>query len=376
MRVAHIIHGLSLGGAQRVAEVIIERTTRDLDHVVYSPSAGVFASKLADAGAAVRIIPRHLPKFDPGWMLRLAAAIRRDEIDLVHMHLFGDSLHGCLAARLAGVDPTVLTLHSMATFHTRLQRLGYRFLLPRVTRAVACSEAVRASFLENVPDAGIETIPNGVDPPKVLDRRDARAKLGCEGDALLVGAVGRLVEEKGLATLIAALAQVVRESVQQVRLVILGEGPLRPTLEAAVREAGLAGVVALPGFRPDAPQLLKAFDVIVVSSVNEGLSMALLEAMAAGRCVVATNVGGNADAVRHRQEGLLVPPRDPSGLAAALRRVVEDPGLRARLGNAAARRFQRRFTADRMAAAYERLYWKIGGRRREAREAAAGSGRR
>src|SRR5262245_42007114 len=204
MRIAHCIHGLGLGGAQQVVKHIVRGTAARFAHLVYAPEGGVFEETLREAGATVRIIPRHVPKFDPVWMWQLARTMRDDRPDLVHTHLFGDSLHGYLASHLAGGIPTVMTLHNVERFHSGLQRAGYGWLLRRVQRAVACSEAVRRSFLDELDGTAvtIETILNGVEAKTcAVDRAAARAALGYPGAGLIAGGLGTLVVQKGLADL-------------------------------------------------------------------------------------------------------------------------------------------------------------------------------
>jgi glycosyltransferase involved in cell wall biosynthesis len=356
VNVAHCIHGLGLGGAQRVIKLLVDGADGDGRPFVYSTSGGVFAGEVAN-GAVVRVFPRRFPKVDPTLVFRLAHAMRRDPVDLVHTHLFGDSLHGYLAARLAR-KPVVMTLHNVARSHSRLQRAGYRWLMSRVACTVGCSEAVRLSFLADARDknTSIVTITNGVEPAKPLDRDAARARLGCGRAALTIGSTGRLVASKDFPNLVSALATVVRRIQRPVRLFILGDGPLRGEILTHAGRMGVAPLVQLLGFRADAPELLNAFDIVAFSSADEGLPMALLEAMAAGRCIVATNVGGIADAVRDGDEALLVPAADSARLADALVRALEDGDLRTRLGAAAARRFRTRFTADQMVREYGAVY--------------------
>lgn len=361
IRIAHGIHGLDLGGAQQVVKHIVRETGARFEHVVYAPVGGVFEKELREVGATVRIVPRRVPKVDPVWIVRLAGALGADRPALLHTHLFGDSLHGYLASRLLGGIPVVMTLHNVAGFHSRLQRVGYRWLLRRVDRVVACSEAVRRSFEEGEggSGSGIETVPNGVDEEQEApDRLAARHALGVDDDAILLGGIGRLVEQKGFADLISALALVATDR-QDVQLVLLGDGPLRESLRARAVQEGVGDRVRFAGFRSAVRALLAAFDVIVFSSLDEGLPMALLEAMAAGRCIIATNVGGVGEAIRDGREGVLVPPRNPSVLAAALRSVVGDPELRARLGEAARRRCLEEFTARRMADRYASIYTEL-----------------
>jgi glycosyltransferase involved in cell wall biosynthesis len=369
-RIAHCIHGLGLGGAQRIVEQLVTGCG-GFRHFVYSPTDGVFRDGIEQAGATMRIVHRGLPKLDPIWVLKLSRAMRRDGIDLVHGHLFGDSLHGYLSARVAGGVPMVVTLHSTLEYSTTLQRLGYRWLLPRCDAVVTCSEAVRRSFVTGrvVPEHAVTTIHNGVpDPmkgPGDPGSRDAiRRELGLDPSTTVIATIGRLEPEKGQAYLLQAFARLAREVSPPPRLVFLGDGSLRDGLCAEARDMGIAPLVLFAGFRPDVTRLLPAFDAVVISSVFEGMSVAMLEAMAAGRCIVATDIPGVIEAVREGREALLVPVRDVAGLAEALRRVASDPALRERLGAAARQRFLGLFGPGRMVTAYGNLYRTIGERRR------------
>src|SRR5205807_2396827 len=139
-------HGLGLGGAQEVIRQIVAGRRGDFTYYVYTCEGGSLLGRLESAGARVRVLPRRLPKLDPGWVARLARAMRGDGIEIVHTHLFGDSLHGYLAAQAAGGLPVVMTLHSERALSTRLQQAGYRWLLRRAAQVVACGNSVRGSF--------------------------------------------------------------------------------------------------------------------------------------------------------------------------------------------------------------------------------------
>lgn len=368
MNVAHCIHGLGLGGAQRIIQHLISgRQTAGLRYLVYSCEDGVMREGIERAGARVRIIPRRIPKLDPTWVARLAGAMRHDAIDLAHTHLFGDALHGYLAARSAGRLPVVTTLHGTVEAGTGLRRLGYRWLLPRCAGVVACSRAVEHSFRQLAGDraARLRTIANGIEAPAAA-RADASARaavlaeLGIDPQATVLAAVGRLVPVKGYEGLIRAFASLAAGPGGGPHLVLIGDGPLRVTLARQAERLGVAERVVLTGFRPDVARLLPALDVVVFSSRNEGLSVALLEAMAAGRSIVATDLPGIVEAVRDEREALIVPVDDRQALAAALERASADPALRRRLGAAARRRFDDRFSAQRMVESYEELYREIG----------------
>lgn len=362
MKVAHLIHGLGLGGAQQVIRFLVAARSPGFEHFVYSCHGGVFAEPIAAAGATVRIVPRHLPKLDPLWVLALARQMRRDGIEVVHGHLFGDSLHGYFACRLRGLLPMVMTLHNSADARTGLQLRGYRYLLGARTLPVACAEFVRQSFVatHGAVAERLLTIANGIPDRLAPGSRPAgRAALGAElglpPDALWLATLGRLAEQKGYDLLFEALARL-PAATPDWRLVLLGDGPLRAALEARAAALGLAGKVRFAGFRDDAAALLPAFDGVVFSSHFEGLPIALLEAMAAGKPVVSTTVGGIPAALDDETEALLAPPRDPARLAGQLGRLLGDPSLRERLGAAARARYQREFHAEAMARRYEAVY--------------------
>jgi len=361
MRVAHCIHGLGLGGAQEVIRQIVAGRRGELTYFVYTCEGGVLLPRLEAAGARVRVLPRRLPKLDPGWVARLARAMRADGIDVVHTHLFGDSLHGYLAAQAAGALPVVMTLHSERTLLSRLQQAGYRWLLARAGQVVACGDSVCASYRGWRTAQPMRTVANGIAVPPLPAAGPAavarlRAELGVPAAALTFATVGRLVALKGHRFLIAALAQALPALPGPVRLAVLGDGPLAPELRARAAAAGLGEQVVFAGSRDDVARLLPAFDVVVFSSVSEGLPMALLEAMAAGRCIVASGLPGIVEAVRPDGEALIVRPAAAGELAAALQRAAAEPGLRERLGQAARRRFLAAYTGPRMVASYEAIY--------------------
>ena len=221
MRVAHCIHGLGSGGAQKIIAAIVSGCqTADLSYFVYSCHDGVQRREIEVGGATVRLVPRSLEKFDPLWVGRLARTMRSDCVDLVHTHLFGDSLHGLLAARLAGGLPVVMTLHTRPEGLTPVQRWGYRWLLRRCAGAVACSRAVSRDFAAGrFPTDRLETIANGVAPSEAqpLEAKQLaalRADLGVDSDTLLLAAIGRLATEKGYGDLLEALDRLSDTAIQ------------------------------------------------------------------------------------------------------------------------------------------------------------------
>jgi glycosyltransferase involved in cell wall biosynthesis len=291
--------------------------------------------------------------------LRIRAHLRACRPDLVHLHTGRADWLGGLAAWQLSL-PAVTTRRM-----DRPVRRGprKRFLYGRVARrAVAISPAVRERLiLGGVDPDTTRIIPSAVDPD-ALQPRAGRATtragedLAADTPCLLV--LASLVARKGIDVLLDALA-LLDAHAPQPALWIAGDGPERGALERRARALGLAQRVHFLGWRSDASDLLAACDVFVLPSRLEGLGVAALEAMAAARPVVASAVGGLADAVVHERTGLLVPPDDPGALGAALARLLEDPSLRKRLGDAGPARVREKYSAEQMVDAYEALYAEV-----------------
>jgi glycosyltransferase involved in cell wall biosynthesis len=291
--------------------------------------------------------------------LRICAHLRACRPDLVHLHTGrADWLGGLAAWQLA--LPAITTRRMDRPVSRGLRK---RFLYRRVVRrAVAISPAVRERLIRGgVAPETTRVIPSAVDPDATQPRAGrsatrAREDLKADTPCLLV--LVSLVARKGIDVLLDALAQLDVPSPQPV-LWIAGDGPERGALEQRARALGLTQRVRFLGQREDAGDLLAACDVFVLPSRLEGLGVAALEAMAAARPVVASAVGGLAEAVVHERTGLLVPPEDPGALAAALARLLRDPSLRARLGDAGPARVREKYTSERMVEAYEALYAEV-----------------
>ncbi len=276
---------------------------------------------------------------------RLVGALRRFEAALVLCCNERAFRLAAPAARLAGRPPLVYRNGLTATFKDRtLNRLLFRW----AARMVLISQPLHDEMTGFgwLSAEKLRIIRNGLDAslydPDPAARARVRAELGCASDAVVAAVLARVTEDKGQLETIEALAALA-PAYPQAELWIVGEGSLRPRLEALARERGVGERVRFPGFRTDVPAVLQAVDIVVQASHREGLGNTLLEAMAAARPIVASAVGGILDVVLPGETGLLVPPRDPVALAAALEPLLAAAALRQRYGAAGRRRVETEF---------------------------------
>lgn len=310
------------------------------------------------------LIPRDIA---PGPQLRAARQLlellRRGRYDVVHTYTATPGFLGRIMARLAG---TPVILHHQAgwavnEFSSLRERVCYTPLEYLATLAstrticVSHADAVNARRFRCAPRFKLATICNGIDPEPfahaapAVSGGDLRRELGIPADHLLIGNTGRLAEQKDNASLVQAMAPL-RGMLggRPFTLLLAGDGPERPALERLRVELGLHAEVRFLGFRRDIPRVLEALDLFVSPSLWEGLSISILEAMAAARAIVTTDILANAELVEHEVTGLLAPTRDPAALAAAIARLANEPGLAERVATAARRRVYERYSLQRM----------------------------
>jgi glycosyltransferase involved in cell wall biosynthesis len=297
-------------------------------------------------------------------LFNLFRLIRGFRPDVVHGFLFWAYVLGTLAARLAGVPIVVTSRRIMEDFKATKSR--YLFLdrvANRLTDViVANSEAVRQDTIarEHLAYQKVGMVYNGIEVDRYLVPSDEtiRHSSGLVGREPLVGVIATLDPRKGHPFLLEAWATVAARYPSAIVLLI-GDGPSRPELEAQAQSAGLGQSVRFLGTRHDIPDLLALLDLVVHPSLTEGFSNAILEAMAAGKPVVATAVGGNPEAVVDRVTGLLVPARDSQALAQAMLRLLEHPDEAAAFGCAGRERVAQRFGMQLMVREYELLYERL-----------------
>lgn len=375
VKVVHVITRLNIGGTTKHVVML----ARSLDRAGWTPvlvagRVDEFEGDMSDFAAAHEVqvveIPtlrnRAGPLADLASLIALYRLFRRERPDIVDLHLFKARLLGGLAARLARVPVVVETFHGtlFAEYYPPVVSWGLKVMERALARLMSVVIAVSSSVAEELvrlgvtPASKVSVIPVGLDlAPFLPSGRSGmlREELRVPEGTFLVGAVGRLVPIKGWRYFIDAAACIVRR-IPHTWFVIVGDGPEAAALRRQVGNARLESEVRFLGWRRDPEQLYPDLDVVALPSLNEGTPVSVIEAMASGRAVVATSVGGVPDVVEDGVTGVLVPPRDAQALAEAVIRLLENPSERCRFGAAARERIRGRFDADRLARDMDAVY--------------------
>jgi glycosyltransferase involved in cell wall biosynthesis len=361
--VFHLITELSTGGAQTA----LLRLLTGLNCDRFSPAVACLYN--GDKVVAQEIRQLGIPVIDLGmtakwrWdaFWRLYHLLRRERPTILHTWMFHANLPGRVLGRLAGV-PIIITSRRNENIGGPMRERLNRWTARLDDRVIAVCELARQAEIERarVAPEHVVTIYNGVDAEQFSATNEQaavriRRTLSIPLDAPLLGAVGRLHPQKDFTTLLAAVAQV-KEHVPTAQLLLVGDGELRDDLEAQAHLLDLSATVIFAGHRTDVPDILSTLDVFVLPSLWEGMPNVVLEAMATGLPVVATAVGGTTEVVVDGVTGLLVSPRNPDMLAQAIIRLLHDPDLRRKMGQAGQRRVEQYFSLKETIWQTELLY--------------------
>lgn len=333
--------------ADRVRSTIVNLTdgAASASAVVREATARGFAALDLDTGG----------RFNPVGIVRLARLARRQGCTVLHSHGYKADILALLAAKLAGIR-IISTPHGWSrerdlrlALYESVGRLGLRFADRVCPLSTDLRDGLRAS---GVPVRKLQLIPNAVD----VDEVDRVVPGGDRHDGeTIVGYVGQLIRRKNVGCLLEAFGRVAHRR-HDLRLVIVGDGPLGAELEATAARLRLVDRVRFTGYRADGVALLKSFDLLALPSWEEGIPRCLMEAMAARIPVVASDIPGNRALVEDGHTGLLFPPDNPERLAAAILALIESPERRKAMVERARTRIDREFSARRMADDYTILY--------------------
>jgi len=356
-----LVAALGIGGA----EVVVQRLVQTLDRRRFNVTigcikgSGPIAMELARQGTDVVVLSKGDTRKN-GYLsfIRLLRLVRDKRIHVVHTHTTDSLVDAALCKLFAPKLKLIHTFHFGNYPHRPWQTLLMERISSRLAnRLVAVGEAQRQQLISvyRFRDSAIQRVWNGVVCKPTRSGDAFRRSIGASGK-ILIGTTATLTEQKGLFDFLAVARLLVQET-DNLRFVIVGDGNLRGPLEAARRDLGLEESVVLAGWIKDASDVaLPSFDIFFQPSLWEAMSISLLEAMAAGKATVATRVGETPYIIDDGVDGLLVQPRDVNGMAAVLRRLIDDSELRNRLGRAAANKARQRLTVGEMTRAYEQLY--------------------
>lgn len=359
IKVCQIIPTLVQGGAEKQLTLLAKGLDRERFecHVVVLTHSGPYADELRAAGITVHLIGKR-GKLDPTAYWRLVRKLTELRPDIVHTWLFAANSYGRMAARRAQVPVIIAAERSVDPWKRWWNFAIDRHLLPITTRMITNTQAVVDFYgRHGIPADRFTVIANAVTQPEVprLDRQAVFERLRLPPRAALVGAVGRLWKQKGYRDLIWA-GELLRVAHQDVCLVIVGDGPEREMLLRYRDQVGASDAVRLVGHREDAVQLMTGFDLLWNGSLYEGQSNTILEAMALGIPVVASDIPGTRDIVQHDITGALYPLGDVGALTRVSYNLLQDASRRSRMRQASQARIEQCFSLPRMVAEHEALY--------------------
>ena len=359
MGVAQVVHSLDPGGTEKLVLDLTRRSAASYPTRVYClDGQGQWAAKLTQQGIPIHVLGRR-PGLDLGVAWRLSRLAASHRIGVLHCHQYSPFVYGSLAALVHRRLRVVFTEHGRLSeappSHRRARVNPWLGRVPAMIAAV--SEELRLFMVaEGFAGQRVRVIYNGIDPGPAStdnDRANARALMELPAEAVVVGTAARLDPVKNLLMAIEAVAEL-RRTVPGAVLVVIGDGPEGSDLKRAAERH--SGFVSWLGYRDDVRRLLPGMDIFLNTSLSEGVSITILEAMAAGLPVVATAVGGTPEVVLDESTGLLVPSGDVAGCRAVLERLSGDPQHRHRLGQAGRDRVMTTFSLDRMLADYMTAY--------------------
>ena len=366
-RVVLLIPTLDRSGAEKQFTLLATKLPRDEFDVraIALTRGGPYEAELEAAGVPLTVIGKRA-KFDPFSFWRLREELKRHDPDILHTWLFAANAYGRLCAHAIPRAKVAVSERCIDSWKSGWQLWLDRRLISRTDRLVGNSPGVVEFYRElGVPPEKLVCIPNGIECdaslPMPTNHERLLAELNLPPDAFVAGFVGRLAKQKRVEDLIWAV-ETLRQIRPRLHLIVIGDGPERERLEQFTRDVHCTGHVHFLGHRDDAAQLLPAFDVFCLASSFEGMSNSVMEAMAAGLPVLASDIPPNRELVVPGETGFLFKLADSVGIMQFLRRLIDEPGLAERLGRAGHERIEREFSIERMVDGYANVYRQLMGR--------------
>ncbi len=357
----HIVLGLDVGGL----EYLVLNLLRKLNKTKYNLSICSLSAKgeLEINFKEIKVPIYHVEKnegIDLSLYFRLGRLFREKKIDIIHTHNSAAWFYGAVAAKLSGVKTVIHTEHSNVLSSRKNLLLAESFLSIITNVIISDSEKVKQHLVkkQRVNEKKVVTILNGIDIDRfhtIIDIKDKKKELGVSENSLVVGNVARLEPIKDHLYLLDIFKRISRQLPEAI-LLIVGGGSQAKKLENKARELEIEKKVIFLGTRSDVPEIVKIFDVFVLTSKNEGLPLSLLEAMASSKAVIATNVGGNPEVVIQGVTGFLLPVDEPEQMSEIIISLLQDKKLLNQMGNAGLKRVKEIFNLEGMVQKYENIY--------------------
>ncbi len=368
--ICHVAVGDLWAGAEVQLKVLLSKLVRkaEINLSVILFNEGRLKKEIAALGVPVKVFPEN--RWGSGKIfLELVREFKKSNIRIIHTHKYKDTILAAPAAKLCGIPHVVRTVHGLRepfaglqafkmSCYEAIERTVHRHCVDSV---IGVSSQIESKYKAEGEVSRVTCIRNGIDLEGKLiqtDRWRTRKDLGIDSETCLIGTVGRLTPVKGIPYLLEAASVLLRQGAK-VKILVVGEGSIRQDLTAQTRSLGITDHVVFLGHREDTDALLQALDIFVLPSLSEGVPMALLEAMAAARAVVASRVGGIPEIIEDGFEGHLVEPMDVKGLVERCRRLIESPDVARKMGEQGRKRVERDFSAttmaDRVASVYKEL---------------------
>lgn len=374
IKICYLIGSLRLGGAEKqVVELALglDKSKYEIE-IICINQGGKLVQEVRKSGVSVKIFQVGLPygKLNPrSWPVLLRSIwqiwrrLKHTKPDIVHGYLFTAYVVGIICGRLAGVPILISARRSLGYFKDdkKWRQPLENFVNKRTDVILANSEAVKNDCLKREKHirGKIRVIYNGIDLEKYRPdpvSPEMRKQLGVSTNDVVVGCVANLIHYKGHLEIVKAASMLCSEF-PELKFVFVGrDGGMKKPVEEKREALGLEGKVVLAGSRVDIDRIIPSFDILLLASHEEGFSNVLLEGMACGKPIVATDVGGNAESVIDGETGLIVPTRNPEAMAKAIKKLLNSPQLRKKMGKAGRRRMEKHFSKERLIEDMDKFY--------------------
>jgi len=363
IKVLMFVDSLDVGGLEKGIVNVALRLNKDKFEPFFCclRTKSHFGKKLRKKGIKIYELNKK-PGLIPGLLPKIRKILKEENVDIIHTHNPGPLIYGTIAS-LFIKNIRVHTDHNSFSMSPKKRALIFsRLLLFFIDKIIAVSGDVKERLIDQIKvnPKKITIVHNGVDIKKFdidVDLPKEKLRLGLSNDSKIIGIVARLSEEKDHYTAIKAF-RLVNKKIKNSILLIVGDGHLRKPLENFVEKNNIRNVKFL-GVRDDIPQLMNLFDVVTLTSFDEGCSYVILESMAASKPSIVTNVGGNPELIKNNETGILIPKQDIGRLSGGIIMLLKNKNLRERIGKRARKRVEIHFTIERQVHDYENLYTQI-----------------